>query len=513
MRVINSSCNKEDCSSKYIKQARNGKICVHLGHKYKMLGRIQIVGLLFLVLACQFSLGKIETQALGNGGLSLSGGNGVGINGLSGQNGFDDLKSSIEKFLKGMNDTLKGMDAALKNNAFENFIKGLNSTLKNGAFENFMKGINSTLKNNPLEDFLKGLNNTINNSALENLFKGLNSTLNNNVFENFLKGINDTIKGLNDAVEKVKAGLNNTLANLGGDLKRVDNLKDKIEKFIKGRLNDTLKDDIFDQIKNVTNALKKINQTIGDSDLIKRPLKSLDKDILLAGKSGVIKIADSANQFTILRFRRLIDSDGQKAKDFEDAEWSWTAPQDVLINGLKAKNFSATLRNTIGTASVQLSVHAIVFAESGTVDYAGQKVEVYPGAVKVSYLVDKWPFKSTNSSLFYSVTISSSGKGVSNSNSTLTVGNGLFNMPSFAILDGQVKGIKIRYLVDEDSDNGTQSGVIFEFPYFSQSLYYDPVSSLKTESAVLTSNSAAFIQNPLVIVFAALFAVLFGIVM
>ncbi len=104
---------------------------------------------------------------------------------------------------------------------------------------------------------------------------------------------------------------------------------------------------MFDRIKNVTNAMKKLNRSIGDDDAIKRPTKSSDKDILFAGKSGVVKIADPENKFTVVRFRRLIDSDGQIANNFEDAEWSWTAAQDIVIGGLKAKNFSASLGNSV----------------------------------------------------------------------------------------------------------------------------------------------------------------------
>jgi hypothetical protein len=295
----------------------------------------------------------------------------------------------------------------------------------------------------------------------------------------------------------------------------IGNFSDVLKKFpVNKFVNSTKLEKIIDELKNRTRSYldKKFDDKTGDDDTVKRPAKSEDKDILFAGRSGLIKVKDAANQFTVVRFRKLFDSDGQTAKDFEDAVWSWTAPQDVTVDGLKAKNFSASLTSsTGGVDSFKLAVHGLIFSENGTIDYAGQKLDVYAGAVKISYLVSNWPFKSTNSSLFYAVTVSSSGRGVYSDNvDTLSIGNGMFNTPTVAILDGKATDIKVRGIVDQDADNGTQVAVIFEFPYFSDSLYYDPISALRADDMSYSSNSAVFFQSSM---FALTFlSLLFGMI-
>jgi hypothetical protein len=209
-----------------------------------------------------------------------------------------------------------------------------------------------------------------------------------------------------------------------------------------------------------------------------------DKQILFAGKSGVVKIAGTRGKFTSIKFRRLIDSDGQRAKKFEDDNWTWTPAQQTTVNGLAAKNFTATMSALVGSKTATLLINGLIFSENGTIPYGNGTVDVYKGSVKISYTISNWPFKMTNSTLYLSVTVGSSGKGVNSTRSSgkprVTVGDAFFGVPTVALVDNVVTPINVRYLVDCDSDQGSQAGVVFEFPYFANSLYYDPVSVLDT---------------------------------
>jgi hypothetical protein len=258
------------------------------------------------------------------------------------------------------------------------------------------------------------------------------------------------------------------------------------------------------QLRRLTNLIKSRNTTF--SGFKKRLDTNFGIDVVSkissanASKSHEIgqtsasigTLNERSRNFTFVMCRDLLDSDEQRVIDFSSAKWNWTNPEDVLIDGLKAKNFTARLNAMVDSSLVQLTIFAILFNQSGEINYAGLKIPVSEGSVKISYLAKNWPFKSVNSSLFYAVTIASSGNGVSSVNSTLNIGNGFFDMPSLAILDGKVKPIKIRYFTDQDSSNGTQVGVIFEIPYFNETLYYDPISSLRSESYAPSS----FIPRP-----------------
>jgi hypothetical protein len=281
--------------------------------------------------------------------------------------------------------------------------------------------------------------------------------------------------------------------------------------------NDTkLLEKIFEDSKNLSRSYqsKVISKFIGDDDKVKREIQTKNGSHTLSGLSGLIKTVNSRNNFTFVRCRGLIDSDLQSVPGFEDAEWNWTLPEDVVINGLRAKNYSAPLQVKVGNSTARLSIHAIIFSDSGTIDYAGEKVAVYPGAVKLSYLVNNWPFKSSNSSLFYSLTVSSSGQGVSNDDLALKIGSGLFNASGLALVDGNVAEIKIRYIVDQDSENGTQAAIIFEFPYFNSSLYYDPISSLRSDemqtSLIPASVSAGSVSTLNAILLSAVLSFMIG---
>jgi hypothetical protein len=308
-----------------------------------------------------------------------------------------------------------------------------------------------------------------------------------------------------------------TGGQFGGGLGRKD--RGDLEKFISDKLekaNSTLREKIVDLInRNVTRKIPKADE--GDDDNTARKERSKAKDILLAGKSGVIKIA-AGGRFTFVKLRKLVDSDGQTAKNFEDADWTWSSAQQVTLSGLSAKNFSAKLSTQVASKQVSVELNGMIFSQNGTIPYGDGTVDVYEGSVKISYLISNWPFKYDNSTLFLAVTVGSSGRGVNNSRSVgengedrpkISVGDGFFDTPTYALHDNLTLPIKVRFLVDSDSDSGSQAGVIFEFNKFNTSLYYDPVSvlgsCLPNNAASITPVSSLLFTAAVAVILAAFF--------
>jgi hypothetical protein len=195
----------------------------------------------------------------------------------------------------------------------------------------------------------------------------------------------------------------------------------------------------------------------------------------------------------------LIDSEGRFAADFESANWNWSSAGEVQVSGFTASNFVASVTSKVldsdgkFVGTTRLSLRAMVFRDTGKVQYGSRFVGVSPGSVVLSYTISSWPFTASSSKLYLSVTMSSaeqskiSAKGFGE-NARIFAGDAYLNTPNLAISDSQEKQVDVLYF----SESSSSAGVIFALPYFSESLRYDIVGAALSSSS---NNSGASVSE------------------
>jgi len=227
-----------------------------------------------------------------------------------------------------------------------------------------------------------------------------------------------------------------------------------------------------------------------------------DVTVQFVGSSGKIKLfpSNDSNSFIMVSQSKLTEMtpSGNKVSansvNFVSEHLSWSAVT-------KTTNGSTTYYSTtyggssqsfsLGSATVTFSLTANLYQTSAVVPYGNSSVNVVSNSLKFSVSITGWPFNSNNNYLSYDITVEDKGGDQDGSLETVDNGQrvhldgGYIEVPTTAIIDGVTKNINVTYTTVG------QSTINFEFPHFSQSLYYDPTIVMDGMSG---SNSNAAIS-------------------
>ncbi|GLE02165.1 hypothetical protein PINS_up011009 [Pythium insidiosum] len=191
----------------------------------------------------------------------------------------------------------------------------------------------------------------------------------------------------------------------------------------------------------------------------------------------------------------------QKAENFNAIDAEWTDFEETYLGDAEGMSTSYVTDvivgprgNPAGTAKFNLT--ATIVSANATAKNGDQSVPVPAGALKFTISLANWPFKSTNNSVRFAVTLSARGKSGKSAKDKPTkkargdsgdlqkidrvdMGEGMFmDAPALAVLDGASKDITATV---ESSNNAVE--YVWVFPYFNRTLYYDPVVGSEDPSA------------------------------
>jgi len=221
-------------------------------------------------------------------------------------------------------------------------------------------------------------------------------------------------------------------------------------------------------------------------------------DFYFTGESGLMKIqAPDSSNYVSVKFRKLADSDGQRAANFENASWVWEGPTSTTRQGIQCSVLTTTLNVTVVTldgtsATATVFVEVLTFNETGKFEYGNATLFVDSTSAKISYTITGWPFaKASGSELYLAVTVNTNGNGISASTtgSGIVVGQASISAPTFAYIDDVATKIELYYSLDSDDSTGCQGKILMVFPQFNDRLYYDPVVSPTEVSTGSTSST------------------------
>jgi hypothetical protein len=217
-------------------------------------------------------------------------------------------------------------------------------------------------------------------------------------------------------------------------------------------------------------------------------LKGKDGDLI----PGAFRTNTSSSEFFAFELRQLIDSKGNRVENLSQQPWKISGPEVLVRDGLGAQKYVASglvnVTSKSGEFIALTTVEVIVelFSEVGSVKYGSSSIRVFPGSVKFSYKLSSWPFASVSDRIYLGIRSMASGNGgVYSEGTRLRVGDGFIDTPLIAQVDGN--DVPIRALFNKNSSN--EAYLLFEFPSFAKSLYYDPVASLSSNA--FASSSAA----------------------
>jgi hypothetical protein len=233
---------------------------------------------------------------------------------------------------------------------------------------------------------------------------------------------------------------------------------------------------------------KRIDQVTGNALAIISPnlasvniLKTQDEQALPSNSSSSRNA--SSTEYFAFELRQLIDSNGNRVENIDQQPWKISGPQSLKRDGLTVQKYVASGAVNITSKSGVLSGYTNVeitielFAEAGMVQYGGSLIRVFPGSVKFSYRVDKWPFSLVSDRLYLGIrSIASGSGGVYSEGNRLKVGDGFIDTPAIAQADAKDVPIKVFY----EKSSSNEAFLLFEFPAFFSTLYYDPVASLSS---------------------------------
>jgi hypothetical protein len=235
---------------------------------------------------------------------------------------------------------------------------------------------------------------------------------------------------------------------------------------------------------------KRIDQVTGNALAVISPnlasvniLKMRDNQALPTNSSSFRNA--SSTEYFAFELRQMIDSNGNRVENIDQQPWKISGPQNLKRNGLAVQTYVAsgvvniTSKSGLSSGKANVEVTVELFAEAGMVEYGDSSIRVFPGSVKFSYRVDRWPFSSVSDRLYFGIrSIASGSGGVYSEGNRLKVGDGFIDTPAFAQADA--KDVPINVFYEKSSSN--EAFLLFEFPAFFSTLYYDPVASLSSNS-------------------------------
>jgi len=245
-----------------------------------------------------------------------------------------------------------------------------------------------------------------------------------------------------------------------------------------------------DEDKNRTNT------TAINTDYQHKVDTSSGTQVYFTGESGLMKVqAANSSDFVTVKLRKLSDSDGQKAVNFENASWTWVGPTATTRQGIAASVLTTTgtvtiqtLANTTATATFYVEV--LTFNETGNFTYGNHTLQVNALSAKISYNITGWPFYNANGSFLYlAVTVNSNKNGLNATNQGVTVGGARVSAPTVAFVDNVQSTVDVFFTTDSDDSSGCQAKLLMVFPQFSSGLYYDPIFSPNDGATTSASNS------------------------
>ncbi len=219
---------------------------------------------------------------------------------------------------------------------------------------------------------------------------------------------------------------------------------------------------------------------------------------LSAARSGAANQTSNQTNYTIVKFRRLSDCQGQRALNFETASWTWSNPINVTLFNVSCTSVSSAVNATVilvnGTnATVSFNVTAYMFNAAAKIPYGTSSVSVGPNTVKFSYTISNWPFNvSSNCSLYMGLTMASNGNSINQSGYAVNVGTGSFSTAGFGIADNNMSAqVPVSTLSSVDADTGgqVQGEILTVIPQFNSNFFYDPVVSSDTTTVSTTTSS------------------------
>jgi hypothetical protein len=206
--------------------------------------------------------------------------------------------------------------------------------------------------------------------------------------------------------------------------------------------------------------------------------------------------SSSSAEFLAFELQQLIDSNGNRLENIDRQPWKISGPESIKRDGLSVQkylgsgNFNITSRTGLIIAQTNVEVTIELFSEAGSVKYGNSFIRVFPGSVKFSYKISRWPFTTVSDRLYLGIrSVASGNGGVYTEGDRLKVGDGFIETPFIAQADGADVPIKVFY----EKNSSNEAYLLFEFPSYFSTLYYDPVASLSSNPfsnvAVVESSS------------------------
>lgn len=229
------------------------------------------------------------------------------------------------------------------------------------------------------------------------------------------------------------------------------------------------------------------------------------------GNSGKMKLfpqSEEASKFIQLSWDKIVELDMegeevQSVKNFaSQPDFVISGPEEIIYDAGSRGLYNATriiLDATVQptgarspSATAKFVVTVLAFKTDVTIPYGNTTVSVLRDNLKFTVDVNDWPFKSTTNSLTFGTKVLTPGsaKGNKKSADVYQFDSANLIVQDSAIVNG-ITTVPVNTTLDQ---TGSNSIVMWSFPYFSQSLKYDPdfgfASDLGAASAGATGAAA-----------------------
>lgn len=231
----------------------------------------------------------------------------------------------------------------------------------------------------------------------------------------------------------------------------------------------------------------------------------------VVGRSGQIRISPNISgsaDWVQLKWDHLTEYDLSNTSvaqvapgDWANSDMAWQNPTAVSLNVsnvfYNATNvvFNGTVTPSRATQAVALSMSVYIYATDMVVQNGNQSISVKQNQIKFDVDFGAWPFRSSNNTLHFGVSLSSStvdavassivptiDSVTNNTHQLIEVGMAKLVAPTNAFADG-------NQIIVTQGISSTAPGTVvthWVFPYYANELYYDPVLS-STSTATTTA--------------------------